>query len=208
MRYTETTLITMELPKDAAERVRSVSEKLESFDFLAASDKANILFVSLGLKPGTSIEMHFQPNVPSYSRQDFEQNITELEDVFRALALSFEKETSYDKEENMELTVFYVAASEQAKADLVAAFAEANDQMAKRATGRALGIPETATEAFISGDYIKPSDLPEGVRESSQFRFAKFYLSKKHWQEELELVGERQKKLEQVLPGYFEERGN
>lgn len=52
--------------------------------------------------------------------------------------------------------------------------------------GRLSGFPETAIQAFIAKDFIKPEELPKDIRVSPEYVFAAFQLSKKHWKEELE----------------------
>jgi hypothetical protein len=74
----------------------------------------------------------------------------------------------------------------------------------ERKKGLSLGFPETAVDAWVSKDLIDQKELPEEMRNSLEYAFVDFRLSRNHWQEEFELVKERAHKIQELAPKIFE----
>jgi hypothetical protein len=196
----------MENPEQSSERLRSATEKLKSMYRLSKQSVANILFVSQGLKPTTEAEMLFKENTKGDPREEFEANIEELKQVLSDLNLVFEERRGHDDDVDMESIRFLIAQNEDMKEELLKAADMPFSKERDRAIGKVYGIPETAIDAFIKGrDYVAGrEDIPEEIWNSKEIRIASFLPSKDHWREELEQVREKMRKIDAVLPGYFE----
>ncbi len=188
------------------EHLRAAAEKLKSIYRISKQSVANILFVSQGLKPTTEAEMLFKENTKSDSRQEFEDNIRELEGILSDLNLSFDEKRGHDADTDMESVQFFIASNEEAKNELLKAADMPIGKERDWAIAKMYGFPETAIDAFVKGKgYVAGrEDLPENVWNSKELRLASFLPSKEHWQEELEVVREKMQKIDAVLPGYFD----
>jgi hypothetical protein len=197
----------MENPEHSSEKLRSAAEKLKSFYWMARQDVVNILFVTEGLKPTARAEMLFKDNTPSYTRDEFEENIKTLETIFADLGLVFEKIQGFEEETNMESVSFFIAQNETTKEEILKATAIDDQRERQEAMGRGFGIPQTAIDAFQKGKgYVATrGDLPEEIWNSKEMRLASFLPSKDHWREELETIREKVQRIEAILPGYFDE---
>ncbi len=122
------------------------------------------------------------------------------------MGLTFDEKRGHDEDTDMESIRFFIAQNEDTKEELLNAADLRFSKERDRAIGKMYGIPETAIDAFIKGrDYVAGrEDMPEEIRNSKELRIASFLPSKEHWQEELESVREKMRKVEAILPGYFE----
>lgn len=165
-------------------------EKLINFSSLHDTDKVDIILVSLGKKSAAIGEFWYGPK-ENFSNTQFQDNLNELESIFKELGLNHFLNRARESYPH-----FYVAQDKKYLDAIIDACALEDT----KATGRALGYPKTAINAFIGKTYLK--EPPEEIKNDEAIRFLNFRLSSDHWREEYELARERARIIKEFLPEF------
>ncbi|MCC2630984.1 MAG: hypothetical protein K0S38_793 [Candidatus Paceibacter sp.] len=160
-------------------------EDLERIKYLSPRFKGYIILVYAGIKPATIFQMN---NRSGKKESNFEQEIEKLQSVLDTFRLSYAVQSS-DRERK--IVSFFVAKDKETRDEFLAAYdGKLRSPERDERLGTVLGFPPTAVEAFSHNEenIIREKDLPQDVRDSEEFVFKHFVLSKNNWQEEFEVV--------------------
>ena len=210
------------------ERVREI-ERLP----LLNEDKVNLLLVWRGLKPATNINYVFKEWAPGspepiLSPKRKKIRIEELLQLLGKIGLSAvaEKEFRLEPEfitENgkqgvlngMESQMIFVSPSLETSEELAKNLPEDRSRIEDKNLGQLFGFPQTAIEAYVKyaksgfqdekGIILDNNKLPEEIRNKDYVAFATFWLSKEHWQEELETAKKWAAEIQKLSPTLYAE---
>jgi len=183
------------------EKLEAIGE-LEKYPFLFNDDKVNVLMIIAGLKPATF--MSFPGGQKEF--QDAIDSLTKNLDIFN-LPYKITVEVDYLEEGGekhpIEWTTVYVGKNEEALGKLFEMLQ--GDTVGDRSSGLALGIPETAIEAFVNKEIMLVEDLPEEIQNSDEIKFLSFKLSRQYWREELGVARQRMKVTKKLAPDLYKQ---
>lgn len=164
-------------PEITSRKKETAIARLLEADFIPLRERAGLFLLSEGIKPASSIELLYQQGHPSYTEEDYVFNLQALAFLLDDIGLPYEVTQSED--DVYETTTFSVGKDDES----LAALLDADEQTRKR--GQALGYPETAITAMVTGERLLSSDYPPELRDDVALPFAFFVFSKTQWQAEL-----------------------
>ncbi len=175
----------------------------EGFSFLGDHDKAEIALTLLGLKPGFILAW-WEP----IDKKDLIQ--TESNDLERLLVGNQLKVKSIFSNENQSVWCRTFCAHDQDKlTKLIATEHVEGDTQdiikeKERERGILLGYSKTAVEAYINDESIDDDQLPDSVRNSTEFKFVGSRLSKQNWQKEFKHVKQNIDAFKKIFPNLYD----
>jgi len=135
------------------------------------------------------------------------EEIEKLEKEKREIEIIEKSPLKY--QDKMELALLYLGERPSIWIDTPTSYKIFYETENDREIGLTLGYPETAVEAFVSGDELDYRELPkEEIRKLTKegtSKFLDFHLSKDHWQEELNLVKRQQALIKEKFPNLYKE---
>jgi hypothetical protein len=197
---------------EKSEKERRDVETIENLD-LGKQNRMNLILAYLGKKPTSEIMIGYNERVPFEELEESLVKKRSLERVLSTIGLKFrvsEKESIDEDGFELKIFEFFVGRDERKIEELKDAFLKQDHEK----TGKLLGYPETAIEAFVKeeGIFDRKSwweSLPEKEREKlleeGVLNFLNFALSKRHWREELELVRKWQRIIREKAPKLYQE---
>lgn len=193
------------------------TKEIENLHFLYAQTRADIILVVLGLKPATVIESEVSIKNGNADPKIFitEEQVENLYEVIRQLGIPYRimpRRHKVDDEQSIggraikvyaEHLEVFVGANEQAVESLARAWPTGDLEL----RGRALGIPETTTEALIGKrERLDLATISQEELASEAFIFSPTRVfSKDNWRNEIEEGKRRAEALKRVSPGLYEE---
>lgn len=166
------------------EKEKSFVERIEKLDFWD-DQRTNLILSWKGLKPANDFIIGFK--YPARSDTELESLCVQTEELFSDLGLLYVRNNNFQHDDEG-MRNYFIAKN---KENLTAI---QNSDYEKRAnaeqTGRLLGFPQTAIEAYIQGDefLMRTEDFPTGIRREEYMAFLSFRLSKAHWQDEIFII--------------------
>jgi hypothetical protein len=170
-------------------------------------DAANLILVTEGLKPATGISLfYYKEGEKEYSEEDFYLDIQGVYNLLEELGLPYDHAIEKATEEYpYDIAFFEVGKDEEALQQLHEANNEQTAVEKHMKLGKAYGYPETMIEAYTTGRLMKKNELPEDLKNDPVVKFVNFYLSKDHWEEELEWVRGQMEVIRRKAPKLYEE---
>ena len=177
---------------------QDLMRRLESFYFLPSNSIVDIICVYKKVKPATIIDIFHDS---AYPEEYFHENVASVEEILRSLSLPYFIEIVSLDEEYEEASIAIAQNKESLEKVKVANASEEKDR--DNLLGEAMGYPQTAIAAYIKGNTMELSELPEEIKNSDYIKFLEFKLSKDHWQEEIEGVKKRADTIRQTDPNFY-----
>lgn len=178
-------------------------ENEESLHFISDHDKSEIAFVLLGVKPAFFIAWW----EPSSASKLIEQEAHELESflleqvLFVRIKFAIEAQSIWCK--------CYCARDKDSLSKLVDSDYVDGDSRPvlikkDKNLGNILGYPQTAVDAYISGQSVDDDVLPLSVVNSPEYKFVGFRMSKLHWKDEFDEAVVRVCMLKKLFPKLYQ----
>lgn len=192
-----------------------IIEKIENFRSLGIDEKVDLLLILGGFKKAS--EENFESD-EWYDGQDQrninDESLAQFEKLLEETGLIFKKKIEVVKsrvahqEDNYQYIrniqrVSYIIAS---MPEVIEKYKKAAEESDDKLFGEIYGFPKTSIEAYGKTDEtMNYQELPHQVRDSEEYAFAIFKLSRNNWKEELKTVRRWSEFVKQVSPKIYQE---
>ncbi len=176
---------------------------LKALSPLTVSAKTNIILAALGIKPAGWIDLRFDNDCESYTRESWLHDAEALRIALTELSLPFrQSEPHEDKDYDCWYITFSYGRELERFHDIVE-----REHTRQRCLdlGLILGYPASAVMYFTNNKPLRSPKLPEAVRNDPLRRFVGFWLSPDNWQMELAIVELWKNAVIQVAPWLWDE---
>ncbi len=170
--------------KSDQEKEQVLVNRIEALD-VYDSERLNLILVWRGLAPTANFII--SARTPPRSKEEQKLLSQQVEALFTDIDLKFREKTDYPGHENG-IRFYQVAKSEEILNEFIGM--DFSDKKNSERIGLLFGVPHTAAAAYAKGAkfLIRDEDIPQKIRSQDYMAFSKFWFSKEHWQEELEIL--------------------
>ncbi len=182
-----------------------LKELLKFNKILDYKSMADIVLVWSGFKPTAMVAISYLSK-SGFSKKEFLKSIDNLKNILNGLKLKYQLNINYPKS-SQEITKYsYITKTNLMLKKIIIADTKKNTKQRRLKTGKLLGYPISAVNAFAkSGAFncLGLQNLPPDVLKNKYIKFLNFRLSKKNWKKEMEYVKKKAQMIKRISPELY-----